>query len=306
MSSSSRNSAPLVSAIIPTYNCSQYLSQAIDSALAQTYPLVEVVVVDDGSTDDTAAVVQRYGSRVRYVRQENAGTAAARNTGIRNSSGELIALLDHDDRWLPTKLEKQVPLFAHPSVGLVHTGGRVFDAESLKVTSEYLPEPDLGVHDLMEWCRVGCATTVLRRAAVEQVGLFDSALPGADDWDMWIRIAAAGFRVVGFREVLVEIREHPGNQGKRIDQLYHIIAQVINKHRNTHLGCELCRSAHRRACEKLAEDYYVKSSLAAAKALQDGRYGEALCFRAKGLTRNPHAALRVSRRLLQGRVSNAH
>jgi glycosyltransferase involved in cell wall biosynthesis len=124
MSSDELSAEPLVSVVIAAYNGAQYLPEAIDSALAQTYPKVEVIVVDDGSTDSTAEVVGAYGARVRYLYQQNAGTAAARNTGIQSAQGELIALLDQDDRWLPEKLARQVPLFFdEPRVGLVHSGG---------------------------------------------------------------------------------------------------------------------------------------------------------------------------------------
>lgn len=96
-----------VSAVIPTYNCSRLLRRAIDSVLAQSIP-VELIVVDDGSSDDTATVVASYGNAVRYLYQPNAGAAAARNAGICAARGEWIAFLDHDDEWLPTKTEKQL------------------------------------------------------------------------------------------------------------------------------------------------------------------------------------------------------
>src|SRR4051794_16299795 len=99
---------PLISAVIPTYNYGRFVAGAIDGALAQTYPHVEVIVVDDGSTDDTASIVARYADRgVRYVRQPNAGAAAARNRGLVEACGELIAFCDADDVWTPDKLAVQ-------------------------------------------------------------------------------------------------------------------------------------------------------------------------------------------------------
>ncbi|HEX3110532.1 MAG TPA: glycosyltransferase family A protein, partial [Thermoanaerobaculia bacterium] len=110
-----------VSVVIPSYNYARYLGEAIDSALGQTLPPLEVIVVDDGSTDDTPAVLAAYGDRIRVLRQKNAGVAVARNSGIAAARGECVAFLDADDVWLPRKLELQIPLFTD-SVGLVHCG----------------------------------------------------------------------------------------------------------------------------------------------------------------------------------------
>src|SRR6185437_7736239 len=135
---------PLVSIITPTYNQPLLLVEAIDSVAAQTYPHWEHIVVDDGSTDDTRTIVEsamrRIGDRLRYIYQANAGTAAARNTGIRRSNGELIALLDHDDRWLPQKLSRQVIMFEEdPDLGLAYGGIRFIELPEGRATGEYIP-----------------------------------------------------------------------------------------------------------------------------------------------------------------------
>jgi glycosyltransferase involved in cell wall biosynthesis len=119
---------PTVTVIIPTYNYGRFVADAIASVLAQTYAVFEIVVVDDGSTDETEEVVKTFGERVRYIKQQNAGVSAARNAGIEVSSGDLIAFLDADDTWLPEKIEKQVAKFAEDAeIGLVHCGMREFD-----------------------------------------------------------------------------------------------------------------------------------------------------------------------------------
>jgi len=120
-----------VSVVIPTYNYAHFIGEAIESALAQTYLIAEIVVVDDGSTDNTEEVVTAFGEKVRYIRQENSGVSAARNNGAKNSSGDFITFLDPDDAWLPEKIERQIAKFREDdSIGLVHCGMREFDSET--------------------------------------------------------------------------------------------------------------------------------------------------------------------------------
>ena len=112
---------PKVSVIIPAYNCAHYICHAVDSVLAQTFPDFELVVVDDGSTDNTRELLKQYGSQIKYIYQQNKDMTAARNTGINHSSGEYIAFLDSDDIWLANKLERQIVLLDQaPEVGLVY------------------------------------------------------------------------------------------------------------------------------------------------------------------------------------------
>ena len=126
--------SPEVTVVIPSYNGVRYLGEAIESVLAQTHRSLETVVVDDGSVDETRALVARYGDRVRYLHQENRGLAAARNTGIRAARGTYLAFLDHDDRYLPEKIARQVAVFRErPPVGLVHTGWHFIDEHGRRV-----------------------------------------------------------------------------------------------------------------------------------------------------------------------------
>jgi glycosyltransferase involved in cell wall biosynthesis len=206
---------PRVSAVITTYNYERYVAAAIESVLGQTVPPDEVVVVDDGSTDGTAAVVAGYTGRgVRYIRQANAGAGAARNRGIRETRGELIAFLDADDCWLPDKLERQLAhLRCYPAVGLV-TGDewQVFGADRPPVREYRRPAhaarlyPRILIENL-----VGNPSLVLvRRACFAQVGEFDETLPLGQDWEMWIRIARA--YPIGVIDVpLIEFLQHDGS-----------------------------------------------------------------------------------------------
>jgi glycosyltransferase involved in cell wall biosynthesis len=211
---------PTVSVIIPAYNEGPLLAEAIESALAQTYSPTEVIVVDDGSTDPrTAETVLSYGSRVRLITRENGGVAAARQTGIDAARGSLIALLDQDDRWLPHKLEAQVrDLERHPRATLAHSSYYTIDESGTRTGvvklqgREYSPLPGL----LME-VPIASGTCVMRREVIEAAGGFDPALPGTDDWDLWLRMAARGGTFVCNREPLAEYRVHGANTSRNLN-----------------------------------------------------------------------------------------
>lgn len=186
--------APLVSAIIPTFNRAAYVARAIDSALAQTWPNVEVVVCDDGSTDNTTEVLAQYGNRIRVVSQTNQGLSAARNTAIKASSGEFLALLDDDDEWLPERLAIQMPLMLdNPDAGLVGGGAVLIDAAGNQLPHQ--GPARIGVEHVAFKAffpanRITCPTALIRRSVIDSVGAFDTTLPYAEDYDMWLRIAA--------------------------------------------------------------------------------------------------------------------
>lgn len=184
---------PLVSAIIPTYNYGHFVTAAVDSALAQTYADIEILVVDDGSTDDTRRRLAPYESQIRYIHQPNAGLPAARNTGIRLARGELLAFLDADDLWHPQKTAIQVAyLAAHPETGLVaaaDTGGRAPPPWPLLPESAGVSAKPVSAEDLILRSRFGPCGVIVRRACLDQVGGFDEELRSAEDRDMWIRVA---------------------------------------------------------------------------------------------------------------------
>ena len=208
---------PHVSVVIPTYNSPGLLVQAIESVLTQTYRSFDVVVVDDGSTDDTAAVLSDYAGRgqIRYMRQDNWRQAAARNTGIRASRGELIAFLDHDDLWDERKLDRQVPLFADPGVALAYTGAREVDLVGnvlWEKGGEHFRRGQIFDHLLFNHF-ITCSTVVIRRSCLDEVGLFREDLWGVDDIHMWLRICyrhEADF----VPDVLVSCRSHDANMKK--------------------------------------------------------------------------------------------
>lgn len=271
-----------VSVIIPTYNYGRFIKEAIDSALGQTYAPLEVVVVDDGSTDDTSAVVAEFGELVRYIKQENAGVCAARNRGVTKSSGELIAFLDADDIWEPTKLEKQVVKFDDPDVGLVHCGMRVFDSVSGDTIEFHLEgSEDDTVENLLLWKQpliVGPGGTVMTtRQAFDESGGFDTRAKVGEDWDLCYRIARR--HKVGFvAEPLVNYRSHGGSAHLNVDEMERGMAlfyekafatddAVILKLKNRSLG-----NFHR---------------VMAGSFFHAGRTGKFLEHSAKSILRNP-------------------
>ena len=171
---------PRVSVIIPTYNCDRFLPEAIDSVLMQTYQDYEIIVIDDGSTDQTCQVLEFYQNKIRYFYQENQGSAVARNLGIKQAQGEFIAFLDADDFWiLPEKLAEQVNCFEQqPSLGSVHTGWRIVDGGGEKIidVEPWRDVPDLNLESWLMYKPVKTSGMMIRQQWLEQVGGFDGEL----------------------------------------------------------------------------------------------------------------------------------
>lgn len=187
----------LVSVVLPAYNCGKYISEALESALRQTYAPAEIIVVDDGSTDDTGGIIEKYAARypgrIRYLRQPNRGPSAARNAGIRTAKGEYIAFLDADDVWLGNKLECQIKEFtASDTTGLVTCGRSIRGPAGM--VGQFLPGINaLDKNALMEKLMImnvigGGSSVIVRKKCFDAAGLFDESLRVAEDWDMWLRI----------------------------------------------------------------------------------------------------------------------
>jgi glycosyltransferase involved in cell wall biosynthesis len=211
---------PRVSVVIPTFNRSAWLVEAIESVCAQTFRDLEIIVVDDGSTDDTAQRLKALGRMdkpVRYLSQENSGPSAARNRGIDAAQGEFVALLDSDDRWLPVKLERQMDVLARcPEVDVVYTGFAYMDESGMRLAAEqqWEPPPRRGTlyEDLMyaNIIRGSDSAVLARTAALRGIGGFDATLYAAEDQDLWRRLAIL-HRFEMIEEVLVLIRLHGTN-----------------------------------------------------------------------------------------------
>ena len=201
----------LVSIIVPCCNGARFLADALDSALAQTHPATEVIVVDDGSVDDTPAVLRRYAGRLRVLCQPNRGPSAARNAALGVARGEYVAFLDADDRFLPDKVARQTAVLdSRPDVGLVYTGWRFIDEEGRVLPGEARPsgEGDL-LPALLLANPIHPLAAVVRRALVADVGGFDETLRGCEDWDLFLRLSRRGMRWASVEAALCEYRVHP-------------------------------------------------------------------------------------------------
>jgi glycosyltransferase involved in cell wall biosynthesis len=181
----------LVSIIIPTYNRASYIQKALDSVFKQTYRDFEVIVIDDGSSDNTKEVLQKYGNRIRYSYQDNHGISHARNTGIRNSKGDYIAFLDSDDYWLPEKLNRQIELFhTNPEYGMVASC-----CASIRLDGSYRDKNRPGksgwiLKDLFQANFIRTSSAVIKKDCFDRVGVFDEQLKECEEYDLWLRIAA--------------------------------------------------------------------------------------------------------------------
>ncbi len=224
---------PLVSVVVPTYNYGRFIGDAFDSLRAQTYAEWECIVVDDGSTDDTAEIVARAiegDARIRYMRQANQKQSVAKNTGLAVARGSYVQFLDADDRIEPLKFERQVEfLEAHTEVDIVYGGVRFFHTETPEQrlyamfgeNRPWMPEVSgAGKEMLLAFVRVNILvinSPLVRRAVVDEVGEFDPVLPPVEDWDFWIRCAHAGktFEFRDMEETRSLVRSHPDSSIKQ-------------------------------------------------------------------------------------------
>ncbi len=191
---SGSSAGDLVSVVIATYNMGQYLPQAVESVLAQSYPNVEVQIVDDGSNDDTPTILRRWDAhpRVRVHRQNNGGQARAKNQGVALSRGDFVAFLDADDVWLPEKLSRQMPLFAgRPEIGVVYSDYERMDGEGrvLAKGPTHMHRGRVSGALLIENF-VSFPSAIVRRECLERHGAFDETLGMGIDYDLWLRLSA--------------------------------------------------------------------------------------------------------------------
>lgn len=202
-----------VSVITPVHDRERHLPVAVESVLAQDYPSLEHIVVDDGSTDGTPAAAARYGDRIRYVRQENAGPSAARNRALSMARGEYVAFLDSDDAWRPGRLARQIPMLdANPKAGLLYAAIDYVDTDgnpspvrkSRRGTPSGFILPTLVRHNVME-----TSTVIVRRALVEEAGGFDPRFRWNEDLDLWLKVCLRHEAIYDPTPSVLQ-RRHPG------------------------------------------------------------------------------------------------
>ncbi len=219
-----------ISVVIPNYNYQQYVGEALDSVLAQSFPAHEIIVVDDGSTDDSVRVVSSYGDKVRLIEQQNQHLSAARNTGIRAAAGNWIALLDSDDLWHPLKLEFQIrALEQHPDWAFVSS--QPDETDDFPQPLEPTPTPEartIDIRDFITKNQMSGSDALIRKDCFDDTGLFDTSLRSCEDRDMWHRLTRL-YKGGQLQLPLYQYRKHPLQMNHNIEVMIDTRKTVINR-----------------------------------------------------------------------------
>lgn len=220
---------PLVSIIIPTFNSADLLRLTLESVVKQTYQNIEVILIDDGSTDHTVEVARLFGDRVHYIFQENQGTDAAFRNAFEISTGKYISFLDHDDLIMPSKIKKQVEaLEANPKIGLCYCGYFYIDGRSNWIQNYCLLPDENIVKELVLANFIWSGGPLVRREVVIDVGLYDEAI-WCSDWDFWLRIAHQGYQFIGLQQPLGAYRILPNSQMANVQGLGEGMQMTLDK-----------------------------------------------------------------------------
>lgn len=227
------SSEPLVSIIMPAFNAEAYIRTAVESVLAQTYEHWELLVVDDGSTDGTARIVEDFrDSRIVLIRKTNGGVSSARNVGLNNAKGSFIAFLDSDDIWLSQKLAQQVSfMLERPETAISHTlYASINEAGKPILNRQLYPFQIVDAKErLLVFNYIATLTVMLRADIISAIDGFDESLMGPEDWDCWLRVCNLG--ELGLIELdLARYREHSGGISKRVDRQLANEYRVLERH----------------------------------------------------------------------------
>jgi glycosyltransferase involved in cell wall biosynthesis len=224
-------STPAVSVIIPTHNRAGWVVQAVESVLKQSFDDWELIVVDDGSSDETWAVLKPFRDRIRYLYQSNRGVSSARNLGLKKAEGEWLAFLDSDDLWMPEKLERQMDFFSnHPEALICQTaelwlrnGRRVNPRKKHQKFSGDIFAPSLKL------CLVSPSAVMIHRDLFQKVGFFDESFPACEDYDLWLRISARHPIYLMDQTLVIKRGGHPDQLSRTIPSLDRLRIQALIK-----------------------------------------------------------------------------
>lgn len=286
---------PLISIIIPAYNSSRFIEGTILSVLNQSYKAFELLIVDDGSTDNQKEIVQRmaeHDNRIQYFYQQNQGVSAARNFGFKKSTGEYVAFLDSDDIWLPDNLRLKIKKFETGNYGLVHSDAIIIDENSCDTEDKLQGAEGMILEEMLAWegTRIpGPSSVLVKRSVIDQVGLFDENLSTSADQDFFLRIAAR-FEIGRVPEVTWKYRVHKGNMHSNISLMERDVLYVYQKAYNNKL---FKTEPFARRC--FAKMYLV---LAASWAGDGKNLKRAAYFLIKALLIRPDKIVYVFRRVL--------
>ena len=275
------NCNPLVTVVCPAYNCARFIKPALESVFAQSYRPIEVIVVDDGSTDGTPELIESY-AEVSYLRQVNRGPSAARNSGIRAARGEYVAFLDLDDLWTPEKLSDQVAVLeSYREAGLCFADMRLFSSggceeltmfQKYRFTAEYFGHEsvvDGAVAKLVTMNFIPTSSVVARKTALTRTGGFDERFRKSEDWDLWLRIALHQ-PIVYSPKLMTLKRVHEVNTSRDCEGMNLAALQVLEKLKRDHqdlldkLGVDII-SVLRDSYRNLGYFYLRQTALAEAR-----------------------------------------
>jgi glycosyltransferase involved in cell wall biosynthesis len=234
---------PAVDIVIPCFNQGRFLSDAVESALGQTYPHLQVTVIDDGSTDDTPVVAGKFGNRIRYLRKANGGLSAARNTGIDATNGDFVVFLDADDYLHHDTVRRYIEAAQQqPSASVIYGDYRFVDEGRLEIWRD--GGVDLGddaYHSLLAGLVPPCHAMTFRRSAIVNAGGFDTSIRWHEDLDLWLRIAAAGHRFGRVDFPGAFYRKYPGTMTRQFLEMAQWGLVVLSRTRQYHPDCPVCR-----------------------------------------------------------------
>ena len=231
------DSKPLVSVVVATYNMAGYLPIAVQSVIDQTYRHIEIIIVDDGSADETPSILGRWSEdpRVHVITQENQGQTAAKNRGIAAATGEYIAFLDADDRWVRSKLEKQILRFRDsPKIAVVYSDQLYIDEQGAPLQRRGLKYPEGRITEqLLVDNFVNFSSAVVKREVLKEFGGFDATLRMSIDYDLWLRISTM-YEFQCVNEPLVEYRVWPGQMSHKMLERTTCVLRILHKLRSTY------------------------------------------------------------------------